>query len=177
MQMDCIVCLYNNQQKKEQKMKFEMMCPHCKTNLEVQDEWCGMQIECPCCQQKCIVQQSTPYNAPPPPPADPVNNGNPAGQAAADTASPIASEIIKTLCGFLECRWMQSKKVAAIWYVLMIGMLVLGIGDIVSGYAVFGWEVIIFLILISIVFMQTVILFNLNENLQKIKTALEEKLR
>ena len=36
--------------------EFITKCPHCNNDLQVQDEWIGMEIECPQCRQKFCLQ-------------------------------------------------------------------------------------------------------------------------
>ena len=36
--------------------EFITKCPHCSTELQVKDEWIGMEIECPQCRQKFCLQ-------------------------------------------------------------------------------------------------------------------------
>lgn len=35
--------------------EFITKCPHCNNNLQVQDEWIGMELECPQCRQKFVL--------------------------------------------------------------------------------------------------------------------------
>ena len=36
--------------------EFIKKCPHCNAELQVQDEWIGMEIECPRCEEKFCLQ-------------------------------------------------------------------------------------------------------------------------
>ena len=63
-------------------MSFNIQCPHCGTPLEVEDEWAGMECECPQCRQKMMIPKpaaepprATPQIQPPPYPRStpPVN--------------------------------------------------------------------------------------------------------
>ena len=36
-------------------MAFNIQCPHCNTQLEIQEQWIGMECECPQCRQKFVV--------------------------------------------------------------------------------------------------------------------------
>ena len=36
--------------------EFEMKCPHCGAELTVQEEWIGMEVECPQCKNTFSVQ-------------------------------------------------------------------------------------------------------------------------
>ena len=36
--------------------EFISKCPHCNAELQVQDEWIGMELECPQCRQKFCLQ-------------------------------------------------------------------------------------------------------------------------
>ena len=36
--------------------EFITKCPHCSTELQVKDEWIGMEIECPQCKEKFCLQ-------------------------------------------------------------------------------------------------------------------------
>ena len=36
--------------------EFITKCPHCNSELQVQDEWIGMEIECPQCEEKFCLQ-------------------------------------------------------------------------------------------------------------------------
>ena len=36
--------------------EFITKCPHCNSELQVQDEWIGMEIECPQCEEKICLQ-------------------------------------------------------------------------------------------------------------------------
>ena len=35
--------------------EFIIKCPHCNTELQAQDEWCGMEVECPICGKNIII--------------------------------------------------------------------------------------------------------------------------
>ena len=36
---------------------FLLTCPHCGAELEVQDEWRGMEVTCPNCQNPFVIPQ------------------------------------------------------------------------------------------------------------------------
>ena len=38
--------------------EFIMKCPHCQNDLQVEDEWIGMNVDCPLCSQTFTVQKS-----------------------------------------------------------------------------------------------------------------------
>ena len=38
--------------------EFIMKCPHCKNDLQVKDEWIGMNVDCPLCSKTFTVQKS-----------------------------------------------------------------------------------------------------------------------
>ena len=67
---------------------FSIQCPHCGTELEVQDEWADMEVNCPFCQGIFIVPRRNPVPnryAPPSWAASPGasyrSGGNPNGKA------------------------------------------------------------------------------------------------
>ena len=39
--------------------EFITKCPHCNSELQVQDEWNGMEVECPLCSASFILQETT----------------------------------------------------------------------------------------------------------------------
>ena len=39
--------------------KFETKCPHCNAELQAQDEWIGMELECPMCKNKFCLSSPT----------------------------------------------------------------------------------------------------------------------
>ena len=40
--------------------EFETKCPHCQSALNVQDEWIGMEVECPLCKQNFTIPENQP---------------------------------------------------------------------------------------------------------------------
>lgn len=40
-------------------MSFNIMCPHCRTTLEAQEQWAGMECECPQCHEKILIPAPT----------------------------------------------------------------------------------------------------------------------
>ena len=41
-------------------MDFVFICPHCKTQLEAQEEWEGMEVQCTVCNQTIIIPEKGP---------------------------------------------------------------------------------------------------------------------
>ena len=39
--------------------EFITKCPHCNSELQVQDEWIGMEVECPICHNKFVIANPT----------------------------------------------------------------------------------------------------------------------
>jgi len=50
-------------------MAFKTQCPHCKTWLEIDEQYAGMNCQCPQCQQTFVAQSAAPAPAPTPAPA------------------------------------------------------------------------------------------------------------
>ena len=40
--------------------EFITKCPHCNNNLQVQDEWDGIEVECPICSKTFTVRKPSP---------------------------------------------------------------------------------------------------------------------
>ena len=40
--------------------KFETKCPHCNAELDAQEDWVGMEVECPACQKSFTVEKNIP---------------------------------------------------------------------------------------------------------------------
>lgn len=38
-------------------MKFKMHCPFCNQKIEAEEEWQGLQAECPCCSKMFIIKK------------------------------------------------------------------------------------------------------------------------
>ena len=38
---------------------FNTKCPHCNAELQVQEEWIGMEVECPMCKDKFVIDRSS----------------------------------------------------------------------------------------------------------------------
>lgn len=47
--------------------EFITKCPHCNNDLQVQDEWLGMELECPMCKNKFCLSSPTAVQPPPAP--------------------------------------------------------------------------------------------------------------
>jgi DNA-directed RNA polymerase subunit RPC12/RpoP len=39
---------------------FEFTCPHCKEKFEAQEDWCGMEAECPNCNNYVTINKPSP---------------------------------------------------------------------------------------------------------------------
>ena len=39
--------------------EFEIQCPHCGTTLTVQEEWIGMNVECPLCKKNFVIERNS----------------------------------------------------------------------------------------------------------------------
>ena len=39
--------------------EFITKCPHCNSELQVQDEWIGMEVECPLCKKMFVIQENS----------------------------------------------------------------------------------------------------------------------
>ena len=39
--------------------EFITKCPHCNNDLQVQDEWIGMEVECPICHNTFVIANPT----------------------------------------------------------------------------------------------------------------------
>ena len=39
--------------------EFITKCPHCNAELQVQDEWIGMEVECPQCKKMFVIQENS----------------------------------------------------------------------------------------------------------------------
>ena len=39
--------------------EFITKCPHCNAELQVQNEWIGMEVECPQCKKMFVIQENS----------------------------------------------------------------------------------------------------------------------
>lgn len=64
---ECASFLLSNQG--VDKMSFHFRCPHCNAKLEAEDDWNGMETQCPQCSQNIKIVKTSPV--PPPLPSTP----------------------------------------------------------------------------------------------------------
>ena len=44
--------------------EFITKCPHCNAELQAQDEWIGMEVECPLCKMKFVIERTATHHQP-----------------------------------------------------------------------------------------------------------------
>ena len=75
--------------------EFIQTCPHCNTDLQMQDEWICMEVACPTCQNKLIVEKAVMQIQP----------------AADEKICPLCGGVIKEKATFCKhCRQYLHKK-------------------------------------------------------------------
>ena len=55
---------------------FQIKCPNCETEIMMQEEWLGMQMECPACHSQFTVSGNNPPSLPPMVPPNNFGGGN-----------------------------------------------------------------------------------------------------
>ena len=88
--------------------EFNTKCPHCNAELEVQDEWLGMEVECPICKQAFAVTKTEPQ----PPYVVPVENPQPAANGKNCPFCKNALDYNATYCQFCRQYLPQTERFA-----------------------------------------------------------------
>ena len=100
--------------------EFIQKCPHCNTKLQMQDEWIGMEVTCPHCQNNVIVSRAVLQ-------ARIINTVQDVYQPADDEKNcPLCGGVIKAQAGFCKhCRQhLYKKSSVSIWCIIGIVIVV-----------------------------------------------------